>query len=163
MALEQIGRGAYLIQRARLEGFTGTPMSAQAMNMRMIKETLRYKLALGHSLERTAMALKISKGVVAKYVALAEGAGLQWADIEAMTRSCKKMASRNIAGDDLSAAVERLQLLQTQGFCATIDVLGETASTPAQAHNTAADYLRVTCPQFPYQLKFQKSKVCKIN
>ena len=62
-------------------------MSAQAMNMRMIKETLRYKLALGHSLERTAMALKISKGVVAKYVALAQGAGLQWADIEAMTQA----------------------------------------------------------------------------
>ncbi|QTN26199.1 proline dehydrogenase family protein [Rhodoferax sp. AJA081-3] len=55
----------------------------------------------------------------------------------------QKMARRYIAGDDINAAVKRLQQLQTQGFCATIDVLGETAATPAQAHNTAAEYLRV--------------------
>ncbi len=42
-------------------------MPPKQMNTRMIKEALRYKFELGHSLERTAMALKISKGVVAKY------------------------------------------------------------------------------------------------
>ncbi len=55
----------------------------------------------------------------------------------------QKMAHRYIAGDDLSKAVVRLRQLQTQGFSATIDVLGETASTPAQAHQTAAQYLQV--------------------
>ncbi|APW48562.1 hypothetical protein RA876_18295 [Rhodoferax antarcticus] len=53
--------------------------------MRMIKEALRYNLELGHSLERCARALNISKGVVAKYVALAKAAALDWAQIAAMT------------------------------------------------------------------------------
>ena len=53
-------------------------MPPKQMNTRMIKEALRYKFELGHSHERTAMALKISKGVVAKYVALANAAGLDW-------------------------------------------------------------------------------------
>ena len=60
-------------------------MPTQPMKMRMIKEALRYKLELGHSLERTARALNISKGVVAKYVTLAKAAALDWAQIAAMT------------------------------------------------------------------------------
>lgn len=60
-------------------------MPPKQMNTRTIKEALRYKLELGHSLERTAMALKISKGVVAKYVALSKAAGLDWELIQAMT------------------------------------------------------------------------------
>lgn len=44
-------------------------MPAARMNMRMIKEVLRLKFAGGLSLERTAAALDVSKGVVAKYVA----------------------------------------------------------------------------------------------
>ena len=62
-------------------------MPPKQMNTRMIKEALRYKLELGHSLERTAMALKISKGVVAKYVALSKAAGLNWDLIQAMTEA----------------------------------------------------------------------------
>lgn len=62
-------------------------MPPKQMNTRMIKEALRYKLELGHSHERTAMALKISKGVVAKYVALSNAAGLDWNQIAAMTET----------------------------------------------------------------------------
>ena len=62
-------------------------MPPKQMNTRMIKEALRYKFELGHSLERTAMALKISKGVVAKYVGLAKAAGLDWSQVEGMTEA----------------------------------------------------------------------------
>jgi transposase len=62
-------------------------MPPNAMNTRMIKETLRYKLELGHSHERTARALHISKGVVAKYATLAKTAGLDWAQIADMTEA----------------------------------------------------------------------------
>ena len=62
-------------------------MPPKQMNTRMIKEALRYKLELEHSLERTARALKISKGVVAKYVALAKTAGLNWSQIQTMTEA----------------------------------------------------------------------------
>ena len=62
-------------------------MPPKQMNTRMIKEALRYKFELGHSLERTAMALKISKGVVAKYVGLSKAAGLDWSQVEAMTEA----------------------------------------------------------------------------
>ena len=62
-------------------------MPPKQMNTRMIKEALRYKFELGHSLERTAMALKVSKGVVAKYVGLSKAAGLQWGQIQAMTEA----------------------------------------------------------------------------
>ena len=62
-------------------------MPPNAMNTRMIKETLRYKLELGHSHERTARALHISKGVVAKYVTLAKTAELDWSQIAAMTEA----------------------------------------------------------------------------
>jgi transposase len=50
----------------------------------MIKEVLRLKFAGGLSLERTATALDVSKGVVAKYVALAQAAGLDWPMIQGM-------------------------------------------------------------------------------
>lgn len=52
--------------------------------MRMIKQVLRLKFAGGLSLERTAASLDISKGVVAKYVSLAQAAGLDWAMIQDM-------------------------------------------------------------------------------
>ena len=45
-------------------------------NTRILKEALRYKLELGHSLERTSMVLKIFKSVVARYVAFAKAEGL---------------------------------------------------------------------------------------
>ena len=46
--------------------------------MRKIRDVLRYRHSAGLSLEAIARALKISKGVVAKYLRLATVAGLTW-------------------------------------------------------------------------------------
>jgi len=46
--------------------------------MRKIREVLRYRYNTGLSLDAIARALKLSKGVVAKYVRLASAAGLTW-------------------------------------------------------------------------------------
>jgi len=46
--------------------------------MRKIRDVLRYRHSAGLSLEAIARALKISKGVVAKYLRLATAAGLTW-------------------------------------------------------------------------------------
>jgi transposase len=46
--------------------------------MRKIREVLRYRYSAKLSLEATARALKISKGVVAKYIKLATIAGISW-------------------------------------------------------------------------------------
>ena len=46
--------------------------------MRKIRDVLRYRHSAGLSLEAIARALKISKGVVAKYLRLAMAAGLSW-------------------------------------------------------------------------------------
>lgn len=54
-----------------------------------------------------------------------------------------KIARRYIAGDDLATAVQRIRQLNAQGYSVTIDVLGETISTLAQAEETAAEYLQV--------------------
>ena len=50
--------------------------------MRKIKDVLRLKLEAHLSHERIAAALNISKGVVAKYVALASAAKLDWSQIQ---------------------------------------------------------------------------------
>ena len=46
--------------------------------MRKIRDVLRYRHSAGLSLDATARALNISKGVVAKYIRLAAAAGLTW-------------------------------------------------------------------------------------
>ena len=46
--------------------------------MRKIRDVLRYRHSAGLSLDAIARALKLSKGVVAKYVRLAGAAGLTW-------------------------------------------------------------------------------------
>jgi hypothetical protein len=46
--------------------------------MRKIRDVLRYRHSAGLSLEATARALNLSKGVVAKYLRLASAAGLGW-------------------------------------------------------------------------------------
>jgi len=51
--------------------------------MRKIKDVLRLKLDAKLSHEQIAASLKISKGVVAKYVGLAAAAGLDWPEIQA--------------------------------------------------------------------------------
>jgi transposase len=57
-------------------------MPPPLLDTRMIKSILHHRLCLGHSLQRCADALSISKGVLAKYTALAQAAALSWADIE---------------------------------------------------------------------------------
>jgi len=60
-------------------------MPASRMDLRMIKEVLRLKLQAGLSHQRIAQALRISKGVVAKYVGLAAAAGLEtWEAVGAL-------------------------------------------------------------------------------
>lgn len=59
-------------------------MSPPLLNTHMIKSILHHTLCLGHSQRQTAAALGISKGAVAKYVALAKAAGLVWATINAL-------------------------------------------------------------------------------
>jgi transposase len=54
-------------------------MPQQRMDIRMIKDILRLKYQGGHSHERIARSLAISKGAVAKYLGLAGAAGLDWA------------------------------------------------------------------------------------
>jgi proline dehydrogenase len=55
----------------------------------------------------------------------------------------QKISRRYIAGDDLAQAVGRIRQLNAQGFCATVDVLGETVSTAQQAEDTAREYTQV--------------------
>ena len=54
------------------------------INMRKIRDVLRLKFETKLSHERTAAALNLSKGVVAKYVTLANAAGLDWAQTQAL-------------------------------------------------------------------------------
>ena len=51
-------------------------MPQERLSMRKIRDVLRYRFSAKLSLEATARALKISKGVVAKYIKLANTAGL---------------------------------------------------------------------------------------
>jgi len=55
--------------------------------MRKIKDVLRLKLDAQLSHEQIAIALKVSKGVVAKYTSLAAAAGLDWATISDLEES----------------------------------------------------------------------------
>ncbi len=58
-------------------------MAPPTMDIRMIKDVLRLKLHGGLSHEAIARSLSVSKGVVAKYAALASAAGLsRWEAIE---------------------------------------------------------------------------------
>ncbi len=53
-------------------------MPQKRLSMRKIRETLRYRNTTDLSLEGIAQALKLSKGVVVKYLRLAQAAGLTW-------------------------------------------------------------------------------------
>ena len=52
------------------------------MALRMIKDVIRLKWASQMTHEDIAAALKVSKGVVAKYVSLASAAGLDWQTVQ---------------------------------------------------------------------------------
>lgn len=57
-------------------------MAAERIAMHRIRELLRLKYECALSLERIGRALRVSKGVVAKYVKAAEVAGLDWGRIK---------------------------------------------------------------------------------
>ena len=59
-------------------------MPTPRVAMRKIKECLRLKLDCDLSHERIALSLGLSKGVVSKYVARAEAAGLDWPALSAL-------------------------------------------------------------------------------
>ena len=52
-----------------------------------------------------------------------------------------RISRRYIAGDDIAAAVARIEQLHTSGFAVTVDVLGEGISDLTQADANAAEYL----------------------
>ena len=118
----------------------GTRQSPKQMNTRMIKEALRYKFELGHSLERTAMALKISKGVVAKYVDLSKAAGLDWSQVEAMTEA--QLQARLLPGRHvLKQQQESMKSLYRHGASQTVErgLIGATDFGHCTHQHAAAD------------------------
>ncbi|WP_144152783.1 proline dehydrogenase family protein [Paraburkholderia sp. BCC1885] len=55
----------------------------------------------------------------------------------------RKISRRYIAGDTLADAVTRVRVLNNLGFSTTLDVLGKTVSTLAQADRMADEYIDV--------------------
>lgn len=55
----------------------------------------------------------------------------------------QRLSRRYIAGDTIEACVQRTAQLNAQGFCATLDVLGEGISALHEAQANAAEYLRL--------------------
>lgn len=49
----------------------------------------------------------------------------------------RKISERYIAGDTVDEAIDRVRLLNREGFDATLDVLGEAVSSLAEAHSAA--------------------------
>ena len=69
--------------------------------MRKIRDVLRHRHSAGLSLEATARALNISKGVVAKYLRLASAAGLSWPLPDELDDSgLEKLLYRQVAARD---------------------------------------------------------------
>ena len=64
-------------------GWGGMP-DIRRINMRKIRDVLRLKLEARFSHDQVAGALQISKGVISKYLNLANTAGLDWHQIEAL-------------------------------------------------------------------------------
>lgn len=55
----------------------------------------------------------------------------------------QRLSRRYIAGADLAQAVTRIRQLNAQGFPVTVDVLGESVTTPGQADAIAEEYQQV--------------------
>ncbi|MEA3286932.1 MAG: proline dehydrogenase family protein [Candidatus Marinimicrobia bacterium] len=55
----------------------------------------------------------------------------------------KLISNRYIAGEDTSSAISTCQKLQRQGFLTTLDILGESVSSEAQANAERDDYLKL--------------------
>lgn len=68
----------------------------ERVDLRMIKDVIRLKRQTQFSHETIAATLGVSKGVVAKYVGLANAAGLDWETVRDWDE--KKLASRLLPG-----------------------------------------------------------------
>lgn len=55
----------------------------------------------------------------------------------------KKVSNRYIAGESIAHMVERTRKINSEGFCATIDVLGEVIGNLEQAAGNADEYIKV--------------------
>ena len=58
--------------------YRATEMPKEKLPMRKIRDVLRYRYSVGLSLDAIARSLKLSKGVVAKYIRLFQEAGITW-------------------------------------------------------------------------------------
>ncbi|MBK7357166.1 hypothetical protein [Propionivibrio sp.] len=90
--------------------------------MRKIRDVLRYRHSTGLSLDATARALNISKGVVAKYIRLAGAAGLSWPLPDELDDSgLEKLLYRQVAARDPTYAEPDYALvhqeLKKKGVC----------------------------------------------
>lgn len=64
----------------------------------------------------------------------------------------KKISNRYIAGQNIDAMVACVQKLNREGFCATIDFLGEVITQKSQAVDNADEYIRVLKAIYERQL-----------
>jgi proline dehydrogenase len=55
----------------------------------------------------------------------------------------QRLSRRYIAGSTIEESVARTRQLNAQGFCVTLDVLGESTTSLREAQATAAEYLRL--------------------
>lgn len=55
----------------------------------------------------------------------------------------RKISHRYIAGATLAEALNRVRSLHAAGYCTTLDVLGETAASPAEVETITREYLTV--------------------
>lgn len=65
-----------LTRRLPSHVFSGSGMPTERIAMHRIKELLRLRYECALSFERIALALKVSKGVVAKYIKAAQVSGI---------------------------------------------------------------------------------------
>ena len=79
-------------------------MPKKRMALRMIKDVIRLKWEAQLPHEKIAAALKVSKGVVAKYVALASAVGLDWETVKGWDE-CQVVARLLPRSADASAYV----------------------------------------------------------
>jgi DNA-binding Lrp family transcriptional regulator len=88
-------------------------MPTRALNMRKIRELIRLKYEARLSHEQIARALAISKGVVAKYVARVERAGLE---VPALLALSDAEVLVRISPAARPARSERVNDFETPGF-----------------------------------------------
>ena len=55
----------------------------------------------------------------------------------------RKMASRFVAGETIDSALDAVAVLNGKGIKASLDLLGESTSTEAEARSTGAQYLQI--------------------